>query len=201
MGDLQVGAAKDAGQNYFLKTIDIQRENGYSSTRLSSWKHDREASLIRLPRRMARFHPKRHSLSARQGSEVGKGFRALFRFPLFLVAGIAPHQNLVAEIAFCSSDLFLWQEFHFVCSAPFAVNEQNGIPATGWGESQAGGESPRRERASAGGEPQEGGESSGPGSPEPLGVSGGDDRIRTGDKGFAGLCLTTWPRRQGLRLT
>lgn len=24
---------------------------------------------------------------------------------------------------------------------------------------------------------------------------GGDDRIRTGDKGFAGLCLTTWPRR------
>jgi N-methylhydantoinase B len=24
----------------------------------------------------------------------------------------------------------------------------------------------------------------------------GDDRIRTGDKGFADLCLTTWPRRQ-----
>lgn len=23
----------------------------------------------------------------------------------------------------------------------------------------------------------------------------GDDRIRTGDKGFADLCLTTWPRR------
>ena len=27
-------------------------------------------------------------------------------------------------------------------------------------------------------------------------LSGGDDRIRTGDEGFAGLCLTTWPRRQ-----
>ena len=25
---------------------------------------------------------------------------------------------------------------------------------------------------------------------------GGDARIRTGDKGFAGLCLTTWPRRR-----
>ena len=25
---------------------------------------------------------------------------------------------------------------------------------------------------------------------------GGDVRIRTGDKGFAGLCLTTWPRRR-----
>jgi hypothetical protein len=24
----------------------------------------------------------------------------------------------------------------------------------------------------------------------------GDDRIRTGDEGFADLCLTTWPRRQ-----
>jgi hypothetical protein len=24
----------------------------------------------------------------------------------------------------------------------------------------------------------------------------GDDRIRTGDKGFADLCLATWPRRQ-----
>ena len=24
---------------------------------------------------------------------------------------------------------------------------------------------------------------------------GGDVRIRTGDEGFAGLCLTTWPRR------
>ena len=24
----------------------------------------------------------------------------------------------------------------------------------------------------------------------------GDDRIRTGDKGFADLCLTTWPRRR-----
>ena len=28
---------------------------------------------------------------------------------------------------------------------------------------------------------------------------GGDARIRTGDKGFAGPCLTTWPRRQGSR--
>ncbi len=27
------------------------------------------------------------------------------------------------------------------------------------------------------------------------GWSGGDARIRTGDKGFAGPCLTTWPRR------
>ena len=26
--------------------------------------------------------------------------------------------------------------------------------------------------------------------------AGGDARIRTGDKGFAGLCLTTWPRRR-----
>ena len=25
--------------------------------------------------------------------------------------------------------------------------------------------------------------------------AGGDVRIRTGDEGFAGLCLTTWPRR------
>ena len=25
--------------------------------------------------------------------------------------------------------------------------------------------------------------------------SGGDEQIRTADKGFAGLCLTTWPRR------
>ncbi len=28
-------------------------------------------------------------------------------------------------------------------------------------------------------------------------VSGGDARIRTGDEGFAGPCLTTWPRRRG----
>ena len=27
-------------------------------------------------------------------------------------------------------------------------------------------------------------------------IRGGGDRIRTGDKGFADLCLTTWPRRQ-----
>ena len=27
-------------------------------------------------------------------------------------------------------------------------------------------------------------------------VPGGEARIRTGDKGFAGLCLTTWPLRQ-----
>ena len=29
-----------------------------------------------------------------------------------------------------------------------------------------------------------------------LSLLGGDVRIRTGDKGFAGLCLTTWPRRR-----
>ena len=29
----------------------------------------------------------------------------------------------------------------------------------------------------------------------PLGRSGGEARIRTGGKGFAGLCLTTWPLR------
>ena len=34
---------------------------------------------------------------------------------------------------------------------------------------------------------------------QPLELSGGDVRIRTGDKGFAGLCLTTWPRRHMLR--
>src|SRR5688500_3084843 len=27
---------------------------------------------------------------------------------------------------------------------------------------------------------------------------GGDGRIRTGDGGFADLCLATWPRRRGL---
>gem|GEM_PF-4340711 len=27
-------------------------------------------------------------------------------------------------------------------------------------------------------------------------VFGGDAQTRTGDKGFAGLCLTTWPRRR-----
>ena len=26
--------------------------------------------------------------------------------------------------------------------------------------------------------------------------NGGETRIRTGDKGFAGLCLTTWPSRR-----
>jgi hypothetical protein len=26
-------------------------------------------------------------------------------------------------------------------------------------------------------------------------LAGGDDRIRTGDGGFADPCLTTWPRR------
>ena len=30
----------------------------------------------------------------------------------------------------------------------------------------------------------------------PLGRSGGEARIRTGGKGFAGLCLTTWPLRR-----
>ena len=34
-----------------------------------------------------------------------------------------------------------------------------------------------------------------PAEPRPQYV-GGDARIRTGDKGFAGLCLTTWPRRR-----
>ncbi len=29
---------------------------------------------------------------------------------------------------------------------------------------------------------------------------GGADRIRTGDKGFADLCLTTWPRRHEKKL-
>ena len=29
-----------------------------------------------------------------------------------------------------------------------------------------------------------------------LTFTGGETRIRTGDKGFAGLCLTTWPSRQ-----
>ncbi len=29
--------------------------------------------------------------------------------------------------------------------------------------------------------------------------SGGEARIRTGDKGFAGLCLTTWPLRRLLK--
>ena len=29
-----------------------------------------------------------------------------------------------------------------------------------------------------------------------LSAYGGDARIRTGGKGFAGLCLTTWPRRR-----
>ena len=33
-------------------------------------------------------------------------------------------------------------------------------------------------------------------SPETLRVPRGAARIRTGDKGFAVLCLTTWPRRQ-----
>ena len=28
------------------------------------------------------------------------------------------------------------------------------------------------------------------------GLEEGDDRIRTGDQGFADPCLTTWPRRQ-----
>ena len=27
-------------------------------------------------------------------------------------------------------------------------------------------------------------------------LPGGEARIRTGGKGFAGLCLTTWPRRR-----
>ena len=31
-----------------------------------------------------------------------------------------------------------------------------------------------------------------------LSSYGGDDRIRTGDGGFADLCLTTWPRRHWL---
>ena len=31
----------------------------------------------------------------------------------------------------------------------------------------------------------------------PLFFFGGDARIRTGDEGFAGPCLTTWPRRRG----
>ena len=35
-----------------------------------------------------------------------------------------------------------------------------------------------------------------PGSWPGRGVSGGEARIRTGDKGFAGLCLTTWPLRR-----
>lgn len=30
----------------------------------------------------------------------------------------------------------------------------------------------------------------------PSHVLGGETRIRTGDKGFAGLCLTTWPSRR-----
>ena len=30
---------------------------------------------------------------------------------------------------------------------------------------------------------------------ERVAFNGGDDRNRTGDKGFAGLCLTAWPRR------
>ena len=44
-----------------------------------------------------------------------------------------------------------------------------------------------------------------PGTPKKVGrfadlkSLGGDVRIRTGDKGFAGLCLTTWPRRHMLR--
>ena len=32
--------------------------------------------------------------------------------------------------------------------------------------------------------------------PAAAGPIRGDDRIRTGDKGFADLCLTTWRRRQ-----
>ena len=30
----------------------------------------------------------------------------------------------------------------------------------------------------------------------PIAHVGGDDRNRTGDKGFAGPCLTAWPRRR-----
>ena len=33
-------------------------------------------------------------------------------------------------------------------------------------------------------------------SSRPLAFVGGETRIRTGDKGFAGLCLTTWPSRR-----
>ena len=33
-----------------------------------------------------------------------------------------------------------------------------------------------------------------------LTFTGGETRIRTGDKGFAGLCLTTWPSRQRWRI-
>ena len=32
-----------------------------------------------------------------------------------------------------------------------------------------------------------------------FGFDGGDDRIRTGGEGFAGLCLTTWPRRHSVK--
>ena len=36
----------------------------------------------------------------------------------------------------------------------------------------------------------------GPPPGRPLVLSGGEARIRTGGKGFAGLCLTTWPLRR-----
>ena len=51
---------------------------------------------------------------------------------------------------------------------------------------------PRRQRGSCPGHANE----KGPSFRGPLGRSGGEARIRTGGKGFAGLCLTTWPLRR-----
>ena len=51
---------------------------------------------------------------------------------------------------------------------------------------------PRRQRGSCPGHANE----KGPSFRRAPGRSGGEARIRTGGKGFAGLCLTTWPLRR-----